>query len=75
MKIFDIRRKNTIDNQIDNAIIYIPANYLNTLWNYNPCDDYHIQTFKEYYDISNKEIKIQNINFPEYINYLIRGEQ
>ncbi len=74
-KIFDIRRKNTIDNQIDNAIIYIPANYLNTLWNYNPCDDYHIQTFKEYYDISNKEIKIQNINFSEYINYLIRGEQ
>lgn len=74
-RVFDIRRENTINKQINSDTIIVPVNKLQTLWNYNPWDEYHISSFKNYYNIdSSKELTLKILSAEEYIKYLIRGE-
>lgn len=74
-RVFDIRRENTINKQINSDTIIVPVNKLQTLWNYNPWDEYHISSFKNYYNIDNsKELTLKILSAEEYIKYLIRGE-
>lgn len=71
---FSLRRKSSINNQINNEVIYIPVNKLETLWNFNPWDEYHLGTFKSYYKIEDKQTEYKEFTFNEYIDYLIKGE-
>ena len=76
-KIFDMRRSNDIKEQIENNkdIIYIYYNGINSLWNYTPFEEYHVNTFKKYYCIEeNKRLEVKFFNKIEYIKYLLKGE-
>lgn len=73
-KVFDIRRNNSIKNSLNENKIYIYTNKASTLWNYNPWDDYHLNTFKRYYNIEEKEVELIVPTTKEWINYMLYGK-
>jgi hypothetical protein len=76
-KIFDIRRESDIKEQLKNneKTIYIYYSGIASLWNYTPFEEYHINTFKRYYQIEEKrQLKHKFLSKVEYIKYLLKGK-
>ena len=73
-KVFDIRRNNIINNSMNENKIYIYANKIYTLWNYDPWDEHHLYTFKKYYDIEEKEVELVYPTTKEWIHYMLYGK-
>lgn len=69
---FDIHRTNTINEQLSSGkeVIVIPNNKLATLWNYTPFTEYHMGTFKKYFEMEEKETEIKIFTIKEYLTYL-----
>lgn len=74
--VFDMRRVNLINQQVSSEaeVILLPVNKLDTLWQYNPYGEYHLKVFKDYANISDKEVVMKTFSWKEYIIYLLKGE-
>ncbi len=75
--IFDMRRKNQINQIIDSneEIIYLYQNKSNMLWGYEPWDEYHDKVFKLYYGIDeNVKIEIHTPTIKELYKFIVFGK-